>query len=286
MARPTKQGVDYFPLDVHLDNKFKFIEIKFGLEGFAVIIKILQEIYSQGYFCKWGVDERLLFSDEHKVEKIKLDEITQECLKRDIFNEDIYKKHEILTSKGVQTRYQEIVRRRKDVEVEIDYLLISGMFGVNDNIMSTLRKHDVSESTQSKVKESKVKESNNYVHDLFDHYCSKNIINHKKITEPMIRAVNARLKDYSFEDLKQAIDNYATVFSSDDYWFTHKYPFADFMRDKDIRKFVVEADPLNNYARDKNNNGFKQSHDPRDKEIALQKWISEGNNPDEFDWSN
>lgn len=30
----------------------------------------------------------------------------------------------------------------------------------------------------------------------------------------------------------------------------------------------------------------KPYHDPRDKEIALQKWISEGNDPDEFDWSN
>ncbi|WP_277585858.1 replication protein [Psychrobacillus antarcticus] len=29
----------------------------------------------------------------------------------------------------------------------------------------------------------------------------------------------------------------------------------------------------------------KPYHDPRDKEIALQKWISEGNDPDEFDWS-
>lgn len=29
----------------------------------------------------------------------------------------------------------------------------------------------------------------------------------------------------------------------------------------------------------------KQNHqDPRDKEIALQKWIQEGNDPDEFDW--
>lgn len=30
----------------------------------------------------------------------------------------------------------------------------------------------------------------------------------------------------------------------------------------------------------------KLQHDPRDKEIALQKWISEGNDPNEFDWSN
>ncbi|MFY9378775.1 MAG: Lin1244/Lin1753 domain-containing protein, partial [Acutalibacteraceae bacterium] len=48
MARPAKDGVDYFPLDVHLDDKFKFIEIKFKLEGFAILIKLFQKIYSFG----------------------------------------------------------------------------------------------------------------------------------------------------------------------------------------------------------------------------------------------
>ena len=159
MARPTKQGVDYFPLDVHLDNKFKFIEIKFGLEGFAVVIKILQEIYAQGYFCDWSDDEKLLFSDEHKIEFEKLDLITNECLVREIFNQELYENYRILTSKGIQERYQEIVKRRKDVEVRTSYLLIDGSFGVNVNTMSTSRKHDDNKSTQSKVKESKVNKS-------------------------------------------------------------------------------------------------------------------------------
>lgn len=29
----------------------------------------------------------------------------------------------------------------------------------------------------------------------------------------------------------------------------------------------------------------QQLHDPRDKEIAFQKWLQEGNDPDDFDWS-
>ncbi len=134
-------------------------------------------------------------------------------------------------------------------------------------------------------KEKKEKNDNKHIHDLFDHYCSKNIVNHQKLSEPMKRAINARLKDYSFDELKKAIDNYAIVFSSDEYWFTHKYPLADFMRDKDIRKFVEEADPLSNFKKDKNNNDFRQKHDPRDKEIAFQRWIQDGNDPDDFDWS-
>jgi len=171
----------------------------------------------------------------------------------------------------------------------VNYALYQGLDNYKNNSVEQQRNSDGTEMEQrwnNNKNEKNVKNDNKYIHDLFDHYCSKNIINHKKITEPMIRAVNARFKDYSFEDLKQAIDNYATVFSNDNFWFTHKYPFADFMRDKDIRKFVTEAEPLNNFAKDKNNNGFKQSYDPRDKEIALQKWIAEGNDPDEFDWSN
>ena len=88
------------------------------------------------------------------------------------------------------------------------------------------------------------------VRDLFDHYLSQNIIQHKKLTNSMRSAAKARLKDYSFDELKQAITNYATVLKSDNYWFTHKYTFADLMRDKDIRKFVDEADPINNFAKD------------------------------------
>jgi len=88
------------------------------------------------------------------------------------------------------------------------------------------------------------------VRDLFDHFLSQNIIQHKKLTNAMRSAAKARLKDYSFDELKQAITNYATVLKSDNYWFTHKYTFADLMRDKDIRKFVDEADPINNFAKD------------------------------------
>lgn len=79
---------------------------------------------------------------------------------------------------------------------------------------------------------------------LFKHYQSKGIINHKNMNGPMVSAANARLKDYSFEQLRQAIDNYAKIYSNDDYWFNAKYAFADLMRDKDIRKFIDDADPL------------------------------------------
>ena len=67
------------------------------------------------------------------------------------------------------------------------------------------------------------------------------------MTDAMRTAIKARLRDYSHDELIKAIDNYALVYFSDKHWFTHKYPLADFMRDKDVRKFLPEADPLNNF---------------------------------------
>ena len=166
MARPTKQGVDYFPLDVHLDDKFKFIEIKYGLEGFALLIKLFQKIYSYGYWYKWTEDEALLFADENRVDLSKVDGVVNEAVERYIFDKDLYEKYSILTSRGIQKRYKEAVRRRKDVELIEDYLLIDDIIKVNDDknpINDDTSKSGGSQndgkSTQSKV--NKTKEDNN-----------------------------------------------------------------------------------------------------------------------------
>lgn len=159
MARPTRQGVDYFPLDIHLDDKFKFIQIKYGLEGFAAVIKLMQKIYSYGYWYQWEEDEVLIFAHENNIDKDVLLQIVQESIERDIFDKELYDKYSILTSRGIQKRYKEIVRRRKDVEVVEEYLLVDNNFGVNANIVPTQCKHSDGKSTQSKVEESRVEKS-------------------------------------------------------------------------------------------------------------------------------
>src|SRR5690625_832970 len=123
-------------------------------------------------------------------------------------------------------------------------------------------------------KNKKKNKNNKYIRDLFDHYLSKNIIQHRKLTNAMRTAINARLKDYSFDDLKKAIDNYAYVLHSDLHWFTHKYPLADFMRDKDVRKFLDEADPLNNF---KNRQKQSSNRQQQRKEI-IPDWFEQQKN--------
>ena len=151
-----KNGIDFFPLDTVLDNKFKLIEAEFGLEGFAVVVKLLQYIYGEGgYYGEVNDDVVLLFSRNIGLGGNTVTEIINGAIRRGIFNKELYDKYRILTSEGIQNRYFNIVKRRQNVKVIKEYLL--GDYIQNlDNV--NISQKNVNSSAQSKVKESKVKD--------------------------------------------------------------------------------------------------------------------------------
>ena len=119
-----KSGIDYFPLDVTLDEKFELIEAQFGLKGFAIMIKLLQKIYGgEGYYAEWTTEIASLFAKRIGANGSAVSDIVSAAIKRGIFDKTLYDKYQILTSKGIQKRYFEIVSRRKNVEVKREYLL-------------------------------------------------------------------------------------------------------------------------------------------------------------------
>lgn len=164
MARPIKSGIDYFPLDVALDNNVRLVEAKFGATGFAVIIKLWQRIYAEnGYYCCWSEDDSLLFSRENFFDNNTVSEIVDECLKRGIFDKNMFENHGILTSKGVQKRFVEATARRKEVYTKEEYLLIEiepEEVNVNNNPVNVnINEENADNNTQSKEKKSKVNKS-------------------------------------------------------------------------------------------------------------------------------
>ena len=163
MARPLKQGLDYFSLDCYMDDKIKLIQAEFGLKGFAIIVKLWQMIYrEQGYYGEWNKEKELLFAhDECSDCGVQLiNNIVAACVERDIFSKELFQKYGILTSKGIQKRYFSAIARREKVNVKKEYLLI----GVGKNTVNASNNpvnadnNSINEckSTQSKVKESKV----------------------------------------------------------------------------------------------------------------------------------
>ncbi len=129
MARKIKEGLDYFELDCRLNQKFKLIEAEFGLKGFALIVKLWQQIYSQhGYYCEFSKDDKLLFLSElggnSGADENLIDQVVTASIRRGIFSEDLYEKYQILTSRRIQEQYFNAVSRREIVEVEKAYLLL------------------------------------------------------------------------------------------------------------------------------------------------------------------
>ena len=165
MARPLKDGVDYFPFDVALDEKFDLIEAEFGLTGFAVVVKLYQRVYARGYYCEWTNEVALLFGKSIGLGGNAVSEIVSAAVKRGIFDKDKFDKYQILTSHGIQSRYFEAVSRRKCVNVNRAYLLIdvskiipiARISWVNDcNNPENERDNPQSKGKESKGKKSRV----------------------------------------------------------------------------------------------------------------------------------
>lgn len=156
-----KNGLDYFSLDVNMDEKMALIEAEFGLIGFGVIVKLYQKVYGDGYYVEWSNEVALLFAKRIGLGGGVVSEILSASIRRGIFDRDLYEKYQILTSRGIQKRYFEAVSRRKQIDVKKEYLLVQvGQICENVHINQVNvdnNPKNVDRNAQSKGKESKVK---------------------------------------------------------------------------------------------------------------------------------
>lgn len=164
MARPIKEGLEYFPLDCDIDqdDKITLIEAQHGLIGFGIAIKLLMRIYKNSYFYEWTEKEQLLFSKRVNVDINSVNVIIDDLVKWDFFDKELFETQRILTSKGIQKRYLMAVNRRQKIKILKNHLLLDEE-SVNEyknlviadiNSNSKIVNDDI--GTQRKVKESKV----------------------------------------------------------------------------------------------------------------------------------
>lgn len=135
MARPKKQGLDYFPLDVDFfqDEKIVSITGKFGLKGQITVLHLLGAIYRvSGYFLRWDeLTQAKLLAELPGISEQLLDDIVNYLVRWDFFDEVLFCSAKVLTSKGIQKRYFEAVKRRT-VQSGLPYL-ISGRGSTQSN---------------------------------------------------------------------------------------------------------------------------------------------------------
>lgn len=211
MARPIKEGLDYFPLNVVLNSKFEIIEARFGIKGFAVIVKLFQHIYgTKGYYCEWDEDVLFVFAKRIGVGANSVSEILDTSLKKGIFNKDMYEKYSILTSEGIQQRYVEAKRGGYE-RICKKYLLISvpktEENGSETGVNVTKTEVNVTASTQRKenqTKENKIKQ--NKTRELFEKVWSvypKQFKRQEALEEFCSLDVSAELADRMVKSIEQ-----------------------------------------------------------------------------------
>ena len=154
MARPTKQGIDYFPLDCQFDDKTEMFLIENGSEGLATLITLWQMIYSnEGYYIENGKDLCLLIKRRINVDENRVNSYINSLIARNIFDKCIHKRYKILTSKAIQKRFFEGARRKKIVRLIKEFLLIdvnsyNNLINVDINSINV-----VNNATKEEVKE-------------------------------------------------------------------------------------------------------------------------------------
>jgi|SRR5690625_302673 len=89
----------------------------------------------------------------------------------------------------------------------------------------------------------------NYIYTLFNHWNSQGIIKHRELTAARKSATNARLKTYTKEELMNAVTNYKSILDSEDYYWTYKWTYEQFMKPGNVERFTDEADPFSNFKK-------------------------------------
>lgn len=171
MARPIKEGVDYFSFDVGFlqDIKIKAVMNAYGGIAALILIALLCNIYKdKGYYIRFSDELTLVVAVDIGTKECTVTDVILKAVKVGFFDENIFEKYGILTSKGIQKRYFAIVSRRKEVNFHREIMLLN-IDDDNNSVNVCNNSVNVYRSTQSKVKESKVKESiRDMSHDVID----------------------------------------------------------------------------------------------------------------------
>lgn len=131
MARPEKAGLDYFPLNVNFfeDEKIRYLGKEFGIKGEHIAVRILSQIYYNGYYIAWDKDAaasfwRTTYGSASGVTTELLKVVVGRLVACGFFHAGLYNQFGILTSAGIQRRYIAACARRKKILLRREFIVL------------------------------------------------------------------------------------------------------------------------------------------------------------------
>lgn len=172
MPRPNKKGFDYFSLDCSFfdDIKTRKLVRRCGADAVAVYVAILCLIFKEGYYLVADEDLSFIVSEKTGLSEDTCDACIRACVEVGMFDSELFSKH-IVTSHGIQRRYQSIcVQSKRSSKIDEYCLVSSGKTGVSSE-KTPVSSEETTEndaeigvssgkSTQRKEKKRKVNKNN------------------------------------------------------------------------------------------------------------------------------
>ena len=129
MARPLKDGVDYWAFDVTLlqDRKFRLIRSEFGVYGVYIALELLNLAYREhGYYAPFDEEDCLLLAESiGGCAPDLIRTVAAACCRRGLFDAGVFEACGVLTSAGIQRRYLKIVaKNRAEIRIIREYWLL------------------------------------------------------------------------------------------------------------------------------------------------------------------
>ena len=229
MARPIKDGVDYFPknTDFYQDDKVRLLRARFGAKGMYLLDYLLCDLYGKnGYYIEWNENKCFLVSDGAGCgcDSGLVKEFITGCLQCSFFDERVFNVFGILTSSGIQRRYIRMFNSRDEIQIIKEYWLLNvedkkdvplsvlnkitfkSLKSTENPDKSTENPDKSTENSQSKVKENKVNKSK------VNNISSEQV---ELATEPTIIAL-PMIDGNDYPICQSQIDDWADVFPAVD----------------------------------------------------------------------
>ena len=172
MAGRPKQGIDYsgwsvdiFDSDAKID---KLLDAK-GWKGFGIYFFLCQRAYkTNGYFYEWSYDDCATTARKMGggINSGTVEETVRFCFQVDLFNQGLFDRWGIITSRGIQRRFWSVLSERRSKTVYDEYWLLkpeecNGLVKVSlkSDLQPTDEHLQPTDSQTLSRKESKVKKS-------------------------------------------------------------------------------------------------------------------------------
>jgi hypothetical protein len=158
MARPIKNYCDYFSHDRDMRNhrKIKALRTKFGISGYGIWNMCLEYLTGiDGNEFEFSEVEMELMAGDFGVSVAEISDVLNYCIKLEL----LFLNNGFINSESLDERLNHVYEKRKSSKSKSKkQLRINGKYASNNSVSNGV---SVAEMPQSKVKESKVKETIN-----------------------------------------------------------------------------------------------------------------------------